>query len=109
MFHMLCCFNLKPGVTIDTFEQSLALLDQHLKDIDLLHSTNRIGRRNHHPVMDTDSERDHEYFMIMKFRDRAQCDRSVQHIQSGEEPGTTMHRKVWQQVSEVVSICWEDI
>ena len=109
MFHMLSCFNLKPGITIDAFKQSLELLDQHLRDIDLVHSTSRIGRRDHHPVMDTDSERNHEYFVIMNFRDRAQCDRSVQHIDSGEKPGSSMHRELWQQVSDPVFICWEDI
>ena len=109
MFHMLSCFNLKPGITIDAFEQSLMTLDQHLKSIDLVHSTGRIGRRDHHPVMDTDEERKHKYFVITTFRDTAQCDRSVKHIQAGEEPGVSTHREVWQQVSDPVFICWEDI
>ena len=109
MYHMLSCFNLKPGITIDTFKQSLAELNKYLRNCDLVHSTGQIGRREHHPIMDTDSERDHKYFMIMTFRDRVQCDRSVEHVQSGKEPGNTVHRDVWKKVSDSVFICWEDI
>lgn len=106
---MLSCFKLEPGITIDAFEQSLRKLDKYLRDLELVDSTGPIGRRSHHPVMDTDSERDHEYFMIMTFRDRAQCDRSVEHVTRGDEPGYSFHRDVWQMVKEPVFICWEDI
>jgi hypothetical protein len=108
MFHMLSCFNLKPGIALDSFKQSLAGLERHLRDIDLVHATGSIGRRQHHRIMDTDHERDHEYFFIMTFRDQAQCDRSVEHIQSNLEPGLTLHRAVWEKVEDPVFICWED-
>ena len=109
MFHMLSCFNLKPGITAGAFERSLTELDRYLRSLDLVHLTGRIGRRKHHPVMDTDRERNHEYFVIMTFRDEAQCDRSVEYMQSGEEPGNTLHRDLWRQVSDPVFICWEDV
>ncbi len=109
MFHMLSCFNLKPGITIDDFKQSLAELDNYLMNIDLVHSTGQVGRRQLHPIMDTDRERDHEYFFIVTFRDRTQCDRSVEHVNTGEELGNSIHRAVWQKVNNPIFICWEDI
>ena len=109
MFHMLSCFNLKPGTTIGAFQRSLTELDEYLRNIDLVLTTGPIGRREHHPVMDTDSERDHEFFMIMTFRDRTQCDHSVEHVKCGEEPGNSLHCAVWQKVKDPVFICWEDV
>jgi hypothetical protein len=109
MFHMLSCFNLKPGITVGAFEQSLTEWDEYLRSIDLAHCAGPIGRRDRHPIMDTDNERDHEYFMIMTFRDRTQCDQSVEHVKCGEEPGNTLHHAVWQKVIDPVFICWEDI
>ena len=109
MFHMLSCFDLRSGVTIDEFRQSLDALTKHLQDIDLVHSTGPVGRRQRHPIMDTDSERDHEYFFIMSFRDRAQCDRAVDYIQPRQEPGNSIHEAVYSKIAEPVFICWEDL
>jgi ABC-type cobalamin/Fe3+-siderophores transport system ATPase subunit len=109
MFHMLSCFNLKPGITIDEFQKALRELHEYFRAIDLVQSTGKVGRRQHHPVMDTDKERDHQYFFVMTFRDRTQCDRSVEHIHGGDEQGATVHRAVWQKVSDPVFICWDDI
>ena len=109
MFHMLSCFNLKPGVTTEVFQLSLAAFDEHMKSIGLVQANGCIGRRHRHPVMDTDNERDHEYFFVMTFRDQAQCDRSVEHVYAGEEPGFSIHHEVWQKVDDPIFICWEDI
>ena len=87
MFHMLTCFNLKPEITLDQIRQSLAEFTEHMKEVDLVHSTGPIGRRQSDTLMDTDSERDQEFFFIMSFRDRAQCDRAVKYILPDEEPG----------------------
>jgi hypothetical protein len=59
--------------------------------------------------MDTDSERDHEYFFIMSFRDRAQCDRTAEHIYAHEEPGDSIHKSVFSKIRDEVFICWEDV
>ncbi len=109
MFRMLACFNLKPEVTIDEFRQSVANFTNHLKDIELVHSTDPIGRRQRHPIMDTDSERDHEYFFIMSFQDRAQCDRAVEYILPHDEPGESIHEAVYSKVKDPIFICWEDL
>ncbi len=109
MFHMLSCFNLKSGVTTNDFQQALAILDAHLKDINMLYSTGNIGRRKRYRIMDTDDERSHEYFFVMTFSDLSQCDRSIEYVYSEEEPGYSIHRAVWTKVDNPVFICWEDI
>ena len=109
MFHMLTCFNLKPEITIDDFRQAIANFTAHLVNNDLVQSTGPIGRRQRHPVMDTDSERDHEYYFIMSFRDRAQCDRAVAYILPHEEPGESIHEAVYSSVKKPIFICWEDL
>ncbi len=109
MFHMLTCFNLEPAISIDEFRQSLADFAAHLKEIDLVHSTSPIGRRHRHTIMDTDAERDHQYYVIVSFRDRAQCDRAVEYVLPHEEPVESMHRAVYSNVKDAIFICWEDI
>ena len=109
MFHMLTCFNLKPGVSIEKFRQSIQDLADHLEKQDLLHSIGPIGRRQTDTIMDTDEERDHEFFFITSFRDREQCDRSVDYVSPHEEPGESFHNAVNSKVADPVFICWEDI
>ncbi len=109
MFHMLTCFNLKPAVSIDEFRQSLADLTTYLEELELVYRTGPIGRRQRHPIMDTDRERDHEYFFIMSFRDRAQCDRAVEHILPRREPGESVHKAVYSKVKDEIFVCWEDL
>ena len=109
MFHMLSCFNLKPAGTVDEFCRSVADFTAHLKKIDLVQSTGPVGRRQTDTIMDTDSERDHEYFFIMTFRDRAQCDRAVEHIYALTEPEDAVHKTVYAMIDDPVFICWEDV
>ena len=109
MFHMLTCFNLKPEFTLDQFRQSAADLTAHLVSIDLIDSASPIGRRQRNTILDTDSERDHEYFFIMSFRDRAQSDRAVDYLLPHEEPGESIHLAVYSKVTDQIFICWEDL
>ena len=109
MFHMLSCINLAPGVTIEEFRKSVAIFTTHVEDLGIADSTGPIGRRQRHPIMDTDSERDHEYFFVISFRDREQCDRAVRCLQSREEPGESIHKAMWSKIADPVFICWEDI
>jgi hypothetical protein len=109
MFHMLTCFNLKPDYTIDDFRQSVTDLTKHMQELDLVHSAGSIGRRQSDTIMDTDSERNHEYFFIMSFRDRAQCDKAVDYLLPHEEPGESIHKKVYSKVRDQIFICWEDL
>ena len=107
MFHMLTCFNLEPDLSIDEFGRSLARFTSHMKGVDLVHSAGEIGRRQRHPIMDTDGERDHEYFFIMSFRDRAQCDRAVEYVLPHKEPVESIHKAVYSTVKDRIFIFWE--
>ena len=109
MFHMLSCFNLKPDRTVDEFCRSVADFTAYLKKIDLVQSAGPVGRRQTDTIMDTDSERNHEYFFIMTFRDRAQCDRAVERIYSQTEQEGAVHKAVHAMIEDQVFICWEDI
>ncbi|MBW2418762.1 MAG: hypothetical protein JRH19_09465 [Deltaproteobacteria bacterium] len=112
MFHMLTFFDLETGNSIDEFRASLAEFTAHLGEIDLVQSTGPIGRRQRHEVMDTDGERDHEYYFTLSFRDRAQCDRAVEYVLRHEEPGESLHNAVYSGVSgapEPIFTCWEDL
>lgn len=109
MFHMLTCFSLEPPATIEEFSQSLETYSSHMKSKDLLELTGPVGRRQRHPIMDTDDERDHEYFFIMSFRDREQCDRAVETIQAAGDPESSIHKAVYADIRDPVFICWQDI
>ena len=87
MFPMLTCFNLAPDVSIDEFRQALDEFYAVMRDEDLLHAYGPIGRRQSDTIMDTDDERDHEYFFTTTFRDRAQCDRAVDYIMPHDKAG----------------------
>ena len=109
MFHMLSCFNLKPGVPVTDFKNAVAELTDFLRGENLLQSTGPLGRRQRHPVMDTDAERDQEFYFIMSFEDRAQCDRAVELIDKHESRGEEIHKSVYGRITDPIFICWEDI
>ena len=106
MFHMLSCFNLKPEIRLEEFRQSVAKLDVHLRNIDLIHSIGPIGRRQKGTILDTDSDRQHEFFFVTSFRDRAQSDRAVRYMTDTEDP---LHIAVYSNVKDPIFICWEDL
>ncbi len=106
---MLTCFNLKPESTLDDFRRAVSELTKHMQNNNLLHSTGPIGRRQRNTIMDTDSERNHEYFFIMSFRDRSQCDQAVAYLLPHEEPGESIHKAVYSKVKDQIFICWEDL
>ena len=109
MFHMLTCFDMKPEYTLEAFRQSLAAYTDHMRDLDLVVDYEPIGQRQSDTAMDTDTERDHGYFMLMHFRDRGQCDDAVDYIKSHEQPGASKHEAVYTKVQNPIFICWQDI
>ena len=109
MFHMLTCFNLAAGEEINDFQIVLTNFASHMQNLDMLESTGPIGLRQTDTIMDTDEERDHQYFFTMSFRDRAQCDRAVEHIYSHVEPHESLHTALFGGIRDQVFICWEDI
>lgn len=109
MFHMLTCFDLKPGFTLEEFRLSLDDYTEHMRELDLVIDRGPIGKRVSDTILDTDSERDHGYFMLMNFRDRAQSDKAVNYILEHREPGDSIHTSVYSKAENLVFICWQDI
>ena len=70
MFHMLTCFDLKPGHSIQEFKQSLAKYTKHMNELGLVEGSSSIGLRQSDSILDTDKERKQEHFVIMYFQDR---------------------------------------
>jgi hypothetical protein len=106
MFHMLSCFNLEPGTRLQGFVEDVRRLDAQLRGIGMIESMGPVGRRQRHEVLDTDTDRNQEFFFITSFRDRAQGDRAVAYMFEADDP---LHRAVYSQVRDAVFLCWEDL
>ena len=109
MVHMLSCFNLAPGEALEHMQQDIARFSDELLGAGLVRSVSRVGRRFRHPVMDTDSDRNLEFYLIITFEDRAQCDRAVAEVFRHEGSLDSAHASVLGPVSDPVFVCWEDL
>ncbi len=109
MFHMLTSCNLGPGRTLQAFEGALAEFTTEMREQGLLTQQGPIGRRCRHPIMDTDSERDHEVYFILSFEDRLQCDRAVEYIQAKGTASNPSHVRAYSMIADPVFVCWEDV
>ncbi len=109
MFHMLTCFDLKHGENIIDFRSAYADFVAYMKSVDLVEYSGLIGRRQSDTPMDTDGERDHEYFVIMSFKDRNQVDAAYAYMTKHIEPGDSTHNEVYKRVENPVFICWQDL
>ncbi len=109
MFHMLSCFNLNPGEDIENFRRAYASFVEEMKKIGLVESSGAIGRRQSDTPMDTDHARDHDYLVVMSFRDRAQVDAAYDHIMQHRGPSDAAHDRVYTRVADPVFICWQDL
>lgn len=108
-FRMLTCFNLASGTTIEAFASALDAFSLRMQQMGLALGCEPLGQRQRHPIMDTDEERDHEYFFIMTFADRDQCDAAVQYMMSKPGKEDVDHAALIQSVSDPVFICWQDL
>ena len=108
MFHMLSCFNLDNETPTHAFQASLTAFKHYMQEQDLLSSVGQLGRRCRDTPMDTDAERDLEYYFVMTFRDRRQCDAAYDFIDN-DSASHTSHTEVISSVKNAVFICWEDI
>ncbi|MBT5242786.1 MAG: hypothetical protein HOL66_00920 [Rhodospirillaceae bacterium] len=109
MFHMLSCFNLKLGEDMDAFRSAYVDFVDYMKSIDLVEDSGAIGRRQPDTPMDTDNERQHEYFVIMSFRNQTQVDAAYAYIKKHVEPGESSHNDVYKKVQDPIFICWQDL
>jgi hypothetical protein len=108
MFHMLVCFNLKPGNTIDQFKTAVVNFTDHLRGLDLAQEVSSVGVRESNTPLDTDKERAHQYFVTTSFRDREQSDRVHRYLKQYVEPGESIHREVYSRAADPIFICWRD-
>ena len=106
---MLACFDLAPGVSVEEFAQAMRTFIKQMRADGLVVSSSPIGQRQRHPVMDTDKERDHDYFLTLSFENRDQCDRAVEYIEARAGPGSTSHIAAYAMIADPVFICWQDI
>lgn len=109
MFHMLTCFDLKPEHSLEEFQQSLIDYTAHMHELDLVESNSPVGARQADIILDTDDERNQNYFMLMYFRDKAQSDNAVTYIKSREEPIHSIHTKLYSQGENYIFTCWQDV
>lgn len=109
MFHMLSCFDLKPGENITDFSEAYAAFVEQMQRLNLVEYSGPVGRRQTDTPMDTDSERDHDYFAVMSFRDRAQVDAAYAHIMDHVGASDIAHEAVYNRVLNPVFICWQDL
>lgn len=109
MFHMLCSFDLGEDVGTGEFRATLGQLASRLRRAALLHSVSPLGRRQRHPIMDTDEERDHEYYFFMSFEDRGQCDRAAAQMYRDEGETGVAHRALQAMIRRPIFTCFEDV
>jgi len=109
MYHMLSCFNLKPDVSVEAFTLSLKSFFDHMHSIEMVHSIGPLCKRDSDTPMDTDSERNHQYYFVTHFVDKAQCDHSYRYIAENHGLKNTQHAAVYQKVVDPVFICYDEI
>ena len=108
MFHMLSYFDLKKGCTLKDFKAALHRYSEHMQEIDLIAGIDPVGIRHSDTILDTDDDRDQQYFFLMNFRDVAQSDAAVAHIEAAVEPSATIHSDMLSLIENARFICWRD-
>lgn len=101
-------FDLAAGTSIDEFRNALDSFSELMIAKGLVVETGPIAERCKHPIMDTDEQRAHQYFFVMSFRDREQCDAAVSHIQEAGTDSDPVHRAVYANIVEPIFSCWVD-
>jgi hypothetical protein len=109
MFHMLSWFDLKPEQDIKRFNAAYRHFVEQMQTLDLVESSGPIGQRQSDTPMDTDNDRNQQYFVMMTFRDRPQVDKAYAHIMKHIEPGEATHDAMYSKVVNPIFICWQDI
>jgi len=105
---MLSCFDIRKESNLEEVRQALAAYMTHMQELDLVVGADPIGIRQSDTILDTDEERSQAYLLLMHFRDRAQSDDAVRHIESFQEPAASIHRELYSKLESLVFICWED-
>ncbi|MEM7359908.1 MAG: hypothetical protein AAF431_12480 [Pseudomonadota bacterium] len=109
MFHMLSCFDLRPGVSLAECQKSFLQYGEYMVDLGLVDSSDPIGQRDTDTILDTDEGRTQQYFQLMHFTDKDQSERAVAYIKSMQEPGKSIHQQLYAKLENMVFVCWADI
>lgn len=109
MIHMLSAFDLADAQALDDFAEAYAGFLADLKRDDLIVSAGPLGERVADTPMDTDDARDHRYYSVMTFRDRAQLDAAYARIVAKTTGATGAHQEVMSKVADTVFTCWRDL
>lgn len=108
MITMLSCFNLREGIDVETFRTLYAEFVATMEQSEMILSAGPLGRRERDTPMDTDEDRDHAFFSLMTFADRAQLDASYAYILERSAPGRAVHDGMFRWVKDPIFICWRD-
>ncbi len=108
MLHMHTSFDLSPEVNIEDYRSTLNRFSSLMKENDLIVGTGPVLERCRHPIMDTDKDRAHQYFFVISFTDREQCDAAVRNIQAAHPESDPVHRAIYRDIIHPIFSCWVD-
>ena len=106
--HLLSAFDLRPGQDMDTFVDAYGVFVRELYEAGLIVDARPMGRRVSDTPMDTDEERDHQFFTVLTFRDRAHMDAAYAHIEARMRAVTGEHAAMYARTANQIFTCWQD-
>ena len=109
MFHLHTSFDLSPEVNIDDYRATLNRFSTLMTEGGLIVETGPVMERCRHPIMDTDEDRGHQYFFVISFTDRKQCDAAVRNIQAAHPESDPIHRAIYRDIIHPIFSCWVDL
>ena len=108
MFHLHTSFDLAADVGIDEYRARLERFSAAMKKNGLIVETGPVMERCRHPIMDTDEHRGHQYFFVISFTDREQCDAAIRTIQGAHAESGAVHRALFDDIIRPIFSCWAD-
>jgi len=110
MIHMLSRFDLENGTDIPGFEKSYAKFTNRMKELKLVESTGKIGKRVANTPMDTDADDAQAYYVLMQFKDREQLDHAYNYMDADNLPSSEdqLHSAIKMMVRNPVFTCWQE-
>ena len=108
MFHLHTSFDLSPEVDIDDYRATLNQFSTLVRETGLIVETGPVMERCRHPIMDTDENHGHQYFFVISFTDREQCDAAVLNIQAAHPESDPIHRAIYRDIIHPIFSCWVD-
>ena len=107
-YHMFFGFNLRNDVRFETAQRGLDELTDALVAANVMQSTSTISKRDRHPVLDTASNINSEYFTTMTFADRKEADAAVKLIYARIDTTDRPHESFIEMVDDPFFLCFYD-